>query len=79
MAELSDEDLEPLEPPEALIDISTGVIASGREVVAMPCINPALSPTLDVIGLPGMGWNIRVVDTFGTLIFSVMLKGIDHE
>jgi hypothetical protein len=79
MNSLPDDDLEPLEPPEAFIDISPEVIADGRAVCVVPCITPALSPTLDVIGFPGSGWMIRVKDGFGTVVFSVLLKGIERE
>jgi hypothetical protein len=74
--DLPDEDQEPLEPPEALIPISPDVVADGRGVVALPCTNPRLSPTLDVCGFPGIGWYVRVQDAFGTVVFSVMLKGM---
>lgn len=73
---LPDDDLEPLEPPATTIGIPMDAIALGREVIAMPCANPALSPTLDVIGFPGLGWNVRVKDAYGTLVFSLMLEGI---
>ena len=81
---LPDEDQEPLEPPEALIDISPEAVAPGRAVIAMPSVNMALSPTLDVVGFPltdGQfgGWYIRVRDAFGTNVFSVMLKCIARE
>ena len=84
MSSLPDEDLEPLEPPGALIDISPEAVASGRVVVALPCVNMALSPTLDVVGFPltdGQfgGWYVRVRDAFGTNLFSVMLKGIERD
>jgi hypothetical protein len=76
MTSLPDEDKAPLEPPEALIPISPRAVAAGRGVLALPCVNPALSPTLDVVGLPGLGWHICVKDAFGTLVFSVLLKGM---
>lgn len=81
---LPDADLEPLEPPEALIDISPESVASGRVVVALPCVNMALSPTLDVVGFPLTdghfgGWYVRVRDAYGTNLFSVMLKGLARE
>lgn len=79
MNSLPDDDLEPLEPPEAFIDISPEVIAAGRAVCVVPCTNPAHSPTLDVIGYLGIGWNIRVKDGYGTLMFSVLFKGIERE
>lgn len=79
MSSLPDEDLESLETPEAWIDISPDVVARGREVVALPCTNPALSGTLDVVGFPGTGWLVRVLDPFGTVVFIVMLKGLPRE
>jgi hypothetical protein len=76
---LPDDDLAPLESPEVFIDISPEAVASGRAVCVVPCTNPALSPTLDVIGLPGIGWEVRVRDAFGTVVFSVLLKGTARE
>lgn len=76
MAPLPDDDLTPLEPPSAVIGIPVTAVASGREVVPLPCVNPALSPTLDVVGFPGQGWNVRVKDACGTLVFSLMLEGL---
>lgn len=78
---LPDEDQAPLEPPESLLPISPEVVAAGRRVVDLPCTNPALSPTLDVIGFPLTdgsfgGWYLRVTDAFGTNVWSVMLKGM---
>ena len=78
MSSLPDEDQAPLMPPEAFVPILGGTVAEGRGVLAMPSINPALSPTLDVVGLPGVGWHVRVLDPFGTLVFSVLLKGVDE-
>ena len=79
MSELPDEDQAPLEPPSSLLPIAMSAIAAGREVVALPCVNPALSPTLDVVGMPGMGWYLRVTDGLGTLVWSVMLEGVTAD
>lgn len=76
---MPDEDLSPLEPPEALIGIPVTAVAAGYEVVKMPCVNPAFSPILDIAGYEGLGWNVRVRDAFGTIVFSVLLKGVEPD
>lgn len=77
MSLLPDEDQEPLEPPTALIGLWKGSMVDGRQVVAMPAANPRLGPTLDVIGFGGHGWYLRVKDALGTVVWSIMLEGLD--
>ena len=71
-----DEDLAPLEPPEVVIGIPGRSAAAGRAVVALPAVNAALSPTLDVVGMAGSGWYLRVTDAFGTVVWSLRLVGV---
>ena len=78
MSELPDEDQAPLLPPSTVIGIWKGAAADGREVVALPWSNPRLSGTLDVIGLAGQGWYLRVTDACGTVVWSILLEGLDE-
>jgi hypothetical protein len=77
MTGLPEEDKAPLEPPTTLIALSRESAASGMQVIVMPCVNPMLSPLLQLSGIRGKGWYIRVVDAFGTIVWSIMLEGIE--
>lgn len=57
------------------VDISCVVIADGREVISLPCVNPHLAPTLDVVGFAGSQWLIRITDAMGTVVWTKIIVG----
>lgn len=78
MSELPYEDQPAAMPPSETIGVRKGAAADGRVVMAMPCSNPHLGSTLDVIGFAGHGWLLRMIDPYGTLLWSLMLEGLDE-
>jgi len=72
---MHDDDLSPLEPPAVLIAIPAAAIADGYAVIALPGVNHHLGCTLHATGFAGKGWLVRLVDPFGTVLWSLMLEG----